>query len=150
MRFLGKKFRFGFIAAIVLLTQVLLIGQASALAPEIEAGLQWLSSQVQSGGAVGNETSSQATPEQVRFETHETLTLLGRTAQALRDWVGLPTEASSEYLARRAVQLGLAARPDPALMAQLATRQNADGGFGGADGHASSPLDTAFALLAYG
>lgn len=143
-----KKLQLILIGLTLLLAQIGLWAQA-ALAPEVEAGLQWLTQQVQADGRLSAEDASQATAVQARAETHETLSLAGRVVQALRSAVGQPGDDVTELLARRAVQLALAETPDPALLAQLATRQNADGGFGSGTGYASSPIDTAFALLAY-
>ncbi len=57
-------------------------------------------------------------------------------------------DAGTDYLVRRVISLGLANQPQPALIADLIGRLNADGGVGAHRFYISNPLDTAFLLLA--
>ncbi|MGZ4144353.1 MAG: carboxypeptidase regulatory-like domain-containing protein, partial [Actinomycetota bacterium] len=127
------------------------IAFASSLAtanPAVDRGVAWLAQQTQSGGTVNGEAASIATAFQARTETLSTLKQLGTPPQSLSDLVAGEAEDSTEYLARKIAALAPLGRDVTASLATLGTLQNSDGGFGGAAGYQSNPLDTAFALLA--
>lgn len=117
-------------------------------APEVARGLQWLSAQVQSNGALLNESQSIATALQSRSEAAYALKLLASIPPALIDAIAAETESNTEYVARQIISLSLAGQSVAAQLSELVSRQNGDGGFGGAPGYASDPLDTAWTLLA--
>lgn len=116
-------------------------------APEVARGLQWLSGQILQDGTLLNEPQSIATPLQNRSETASALKLLASAPSSLTDRIAAETENNTEYVARQIIGLSLAGRNAAALLDELGSRQNGDGGFGGAAGFASNPLDTAWALL---
>jgi hypothetical protein len=120
----------------------------AALSPEVQKGLNWLQSQVQADGSLAGEAASLATPLQSRNETLATLKQLATVPASLADVIAADSEDNTEYLARRAIALSMAGRDAALTIASLTAQQNADGGFGGAGGHESNPLDTAWALLA--
>lgn len=135
-----------------LLLSLLLFAGAPAQAapsPEVQKGLAWLQSQVQADGSLAGESTSLATPMQGRTETLVSLKLLASIPAPLVGAIAAITEDNTEYLARQAISLSLAGQNADAGINVLAARQNADGGFGGALGHESNPLDTAWALLAF-
>jgi hypothetical protein len=103
---------------------------------------------VQADGSLSNEASSIATSYQNRTEAVPTLTALAGLPLVVVDAIAADTEDNTEYLARRILTLRLADRDVSALIGALASRQNDDGGYGGAPGYESHALDTAWALLA--
>jgi len=118
--------------------------------PAIARGLDWLQAQVRGDGTLLSEDGSLAVVEQTRSEVAHTLAQTGRTV-ALPDLTLRPTsDLSTELLARRAIGLGAVGRTQDAadVVTVLMGRGNADGGFGGAAGQPSNPLDTSLALLA--
>ncbi|MFZ3173260.1 MAG: carboxypeptidase regulatory-like domain-containing protein [Thiobacillus sp.] len=132
---------------------VFLLVFASALAqaapsPEIQKGLDWLQAQVQADGSLAGESASLATPMQGRTETLASLKLLATIPAPLVNAIAGDTEDNTEYLARQAISLSFAGQNTDTSITTLLARQNADGGFGGALGYESNPLDTAWAMLA--
>lgn len=112
------------------------------------ASADWLLTQQQSDGAISSSADT-ATSVQSTAESISSLRLLGRgssaTAQA---YLSQQTYHGTEYLSRKiiaAVEGGFAV---DALLAELTSHQNADGGFGELSGYQSTTLDTAFALEA--
>lgn len=139
------------ILAIGIASMALLIG-ARGLAEDAQLtrGLDWLQSQVQSNGTLVSERDSLAVVEQVRTEAAHTLAQGGRTS-ALPDLSPSDiSDVSTELLARRIVGLGATGRTEDAadVLAVLVERANANGGYGGAVGQPSNPLDTSLSLLA--
>lgn len=134
------------VIAFGILVPLLALGQ---LAPQLQKGLNWLTSRVQQA-LVQGEDSSMALPLQVRSETMQTLRSLAVLPAPLADAVfayeGM--DADTETLARRVVAGSLGSRDVQPLLAVLAVRQNIDGGFGGGPGYSSHVLDTAWAVLA--
>jgi sugar lactone lactonase YvrE len=123
-----------------------------ALSPEVQRGLTWLQSQIQTSGEVITPPAPQiviARTSQTQSETGLTLKSLTATVPVNVDTVlQSVTESTTETLARQ-VQGAVASGANPdATLVKLAALQNADGGYGGAAGYASNPLDTAYALLA--
>ncbi len=116
--------------------------------PEIVRGLQWLTQQVQPDGTLGGEGNSIATPLQNRAVTVQTLKLLSTAPSSMIDAIDAETDNSTEYVARKMIALASAGRDISPQTIDLLSRQNADGGFGGALGYSSNSIDTAFALFA--
>ncbi len=135
---------------VLMLSAMLLSGIsfAATFSPAVQRSLSWLQSQVQADGSMANESSSVATPLQNRAETLHSLALLANAPAALNTSVGADTENNTEFVARRMISLAAAGQDVGPLVGIITGRQNADGGFGGADGFDSAPLDTAWALLA--
>ncbi len=140
-------------AVISSLTAIMLFSYAltaqAALPPEVIKGVTWLQTQVQPDGSILNESLSQATSVQNRSEVLITLSQLSATPAALANLIAADAEINTEYLARRALILGMAGRDSSVLLSALAARQNSDGGFGGDIGHESNVQDTARVLLGY-
>lgn len=136
--------------AVGLFVSLLLFASATAQAapsPEIQKGLDWLQAQVQADGSLAGESASLATSMQGRTETLASLKLLASIPAPLVNAIAANTEDNTEYLARQIISLSQAGVNATAQIANLLSRQNDDGGFGGAPGFASSPLDTAWAML---
>lgn len=146
-RFLRAFARYIFVA--VFSTCALTYGYAQAQTqPEVARGLQWLSGQIQMNGSLLNEPQSIATPLQNRSESAQTLKLLATLPASVVDSIASETENNTEYVARQIISLTLAGRSAAVLAADLTSRQNDNGGFGGAAGYESNALDTAWAMLA--
>lgn len=120
----------------------------SQTAPSVANGLKWLNAQVQSNGSLAGESISIATPMQVRGEVAQTLQLLSITPVTLSALIASEQDANTEYLARKIISQALIQADTSALSTELIARANPDGGFGGARGYASTPLDTALSLVA--
>ncbi|MBC3873736.1 carboxypeptidase regulatory-like domain-containing protein [Undibacterium flavidum] len=123
-----------------------------ATRPEVTLGAQWLASQVKVDGSLASEPQSVATSLQVRTEVAQTLKLFGAIPSHLTDAISLETEDNTEYLSRQIIALVAAGQGGSTLnntVSALVAKQNLNGGFGGALGYASNPLDTAWALLAF-
>jgi len=116
--------------------------------PEVTRGLVWLQAQLQSDGSLQSEANSIATPLQSRSEAAQTFQLLATLAPRQLDLIAADTDGNTEYLARQIATLSGAGRDASALLGPLAANRNADGGYGAAPHHASTALDTAFALIA--
>ncbi|MEO8751073.1 MAG: carboxypeptidase regulatory-like domain-containing protein [Casimicrobiaceae bacterium] len=125
------------------------VAQLSAFASQsVDQGFQWLSQQVQPAGTVIGEANSVAGAFQVRSETLTTLRQLGSAPTPLADKLQQDSTLAIEVLARNVLALAPMGRNVAPFLASIAARQNADGGWGGADGYQSNPLDTAVALQA--
>ncbi|MES3023162.1 MAG: carboxypeptidase regulatory-like domain-containing protein, partial [Pseudomonadota bacterium] len=120
--------------------------------PEVARGLAWLQDQVQPDGSLSGEATSLSHPLQARSETLHTLGQLGAPASSLlplQTALAADSENNTEFMARRAMVLGLRGLAQPDLIEQLQQSRNvADGGYGGSNGYASHALDTAFVLRA--
>ncbi len=127
----------------------------SLFAPTVAANtaaLSWLDAQVQAGGSY-EQPNDIATPSQATAET-----LRARYALAPNGYSASPAtlafldastdQAVTEYLARALVAHIEAGTTASNILSALVNNQNPDGGFGGAPGFASTPLDTAYALEA--
>lgn len=139
-----KQFLMG---ACALILSSVSVAQAQT-SPEVTRGLIWLKSQIQTDGSLNPALTSIATAEQGRAETLQTLSVLSASSNALTARVAAAGDLGTEYLARRVIALSLANQPQPALIADLIARMNADGGVGAHSFYTSNPLDTAFLLLA--
>ena len=116
--------------------------------PQADRAIAWLAAQPQTDGSVAGELSSIATAFQARSETLVTLKLYSTAPTALVGAISGEAEDSTEYIARKIVALSAVGSDVSEPLANLALSQNSDGGFGGAPGYQSNPLDTAFAILA--
>jgi hypothetical protein len=122
--------------------------EAATLTPAEQNGVNWLTAQVQSTGALATESSSVATPQQAREETQVTLAMLAQAPSALVAAVGQNTDANTEYAARRVLSAAIVNQAHTADLSALLALQNPDGGWGLTATYQSNPLDTAFALQA--
>ena len=144
------------LCAFVRVMMAIIIASIAIISPQVQAqtspdvmrGLQWLSGQVLSDGTLLNESQSIATPLQNRSEAAYALKLLASIPSTLADAIAAETENNTEYVARQIIGLSLAGQSVAAQLSDLVSRQNGDGGFGGALDYASNPLDTTWALLA--
>jgi len=135
--------------ALVFLSSTLVSFPSEAQTPSvITRGVQWLSSQVQADGTLQNEAQSIATPLQIRSEVYATLQLLTTVSSTQSASISANLDGNTEYLSRQIVALNSAGLNATTQLTQLASSNNSDGGYGGAPGYASTPLDTAFALIA--
>jgi len=123
-----------------------LVASAWALSPQMQSGLNWLTAQVQPGGALSNENVSTATPLQNRDESIRTLERLA-AGSATPD-ISQQDTTATEYLARQVLSLNAQGSNVSSQLASLVTRQNSDGGFGLHAGSASISLDSAWVLAA--
>jgi len=132
---------------------------AASNSPEVAKGVAWLLSRVQ-GVSVLDQDQSVGTPLQVRADVAETLKALAALPAPLVQ--GVSDEAGAldtESLARKIIASSELGRGLDTVLADLASRQNADGGFGedlrSYRDHAwrgrgeSTASQTAWALLAY-
>ncbi|WAK00609.1 carboxypeptidase regulatory-like domain-containing protein [Methylobacter sp. YRD-M1] len=119
----------------------------------ITEGIQYLASQVQADGRIISDATI-ATPYQSTAESLSTLIALNEAGQSALT-SGLQylqqefepyqsTESASRLIIAKAEQ----GQIDTALITQLQSYQNIDGGFGALPGYASTVLDTAFAAQA--
>lgn len=116
----------------------------------VESGKVWLVSQVANNGSIVGQNSSLALATQVQSETARTLDALGvAVPAALLKQIQQTPQATTEYLSRYRFASHLEFGPNAGYLAELAILQNEDGGFGAAEGYASNPVDTAWALLAW-
>ncbi len=115
-------------------------------------GLDYLSSQQNADGSLGNTATSLATPVQTTAEVLRAYQALGQQSQPAYvpalGYLNSDTEANTEFLARKIVVNAKAGNDVTALINTLTANQNTDGGFGNQPGDASSVLDTAYALEA--
>jgi hypothetical protein len=112
------------------------------------SGADYLLSQLAGGGdgrPAGLATTYQATAEAVG-----TLRSLGYAANLDQPQAFLAAEAyhGTEYLSRKVVAAVDSGQSATALLSELLSRQNADGGFGELAGYQSTVFDTALALEA--
>lgn len=135
------------VAAVTLLGSS--IASAQSESAEISRGLAWLQSQLAPDGRLAGEPTSLANPEQTAAEALLTLARFDATSPALMQRIAAQDEAATEVLARSAIALRYAGATPTTAIARLRARQNADGGFGDAEGAPSNPLDTSWTLLAF-
>lgn len=136
------------LVGVLFLLTLLVHGAYAQTTGPIVNGLKWLNAQILSDGKLSSETQSIATPLQARTEVAQTLQLLANTPSNLLTSISSESDANTEYLARKITALATAKADTNALVTQMLTRINADGGFGGAPGYASNALDTSLALIA--
>lgn len=115
-------------------------------------GIDYLSAQQNVDGSLGNTATSLATPVQTTAETLRVYQALSQQNQFVYapalSYLNSGTEANTEFLARKIVVNAQAGNNVTALISDLLTHQNSDGGFGDQPDYASSALDTAYALEA--
>lgn len=115
------------------------------------AAVSWLAAQQQADGSYQRQDDI-ATPVQATAETLRALQVLNSgNGVAPAAYTFLDTAAGqpvTEYLARTLIAHSEAGSSNAGLLAALESRQNPDGGFGGAPGFAGNALDTAYALEA--
>ena len=112
-------------------------------------GISWLQAQIQANGSLAQEGSSVAFPLQSRVETALTLqALVGAVSPQLLDAIDSTSGSTVEAVARKALAKQLLVISSTAYLDALVLQQNADGGFGAAQGYPSNVQDTAWALLA--
>ncbi len=118
------------------------------LPPNIEDGVQWL---MASQKTEGNWMDLSRTT--VR-DTTETLQALKNFSVAQHNysrglqWLSGNNLTVTDYLARKIETLKLSGQDVAALLADLVSRQNSDGGWGSNKTYMSNPMDTSFALRA--
>jgi sugar lactone lactonase YvrE len=124
------------------------VAKAGTLPPNVVNGVTWLKQQIQSDGSLAGESASIATPVQAREEVAQTLAELDTVPTAVVAAAQGDPDLNAEYASRRIIALQLAGEDASSLVTTLLTYQNPDGGFGTYAGYSSSPLETAWALLA--
>jgi len=117
----------------------------------VTEGVQFLSSQVQTDGRITSQVSL-STSFQSTAESLSTLQALNEADQNTftsgLQFLSQETYQNTENIARLIIAKAEQGSIDTTLIEQLKTHQNADGGFGELPEFNSTPLDTAFALLA--
>ncbi|WP_428718919.1 carboxypeptidase regulatory-like domain-containing protein [Undibacterium curvum] len=137
--------RLSFLAGLLFSSSAFAQNQSS---PQFTKGMQWLVSQVQSDGSLSGQRTSIALQLQARTETAQTLKLLAAPPTSLTSVINADLESNTEFNARKIISLSLSGWDVSAQVGELTKLQNLDGGFGGAEGYSSNPLDTAWAVLA--
>ncbi len=117
------------------------------------AAIDWLDAQLQTEGSYERTndiaTSVQATAEIMRLKYALNPSDYHANANSLDFLDASTNQGITEYLARDLIARAEGGYPTTDVMAALAANQNSDGGFGGAPGFGSTPLDTAYALEAF-
>ncbi len=125
----------------------LLLASTAANA-SLEATTTWLTGQLRADGSFGNDAPT-ATPFQQTAEAARALRQTGAfVASKTLESLHAEPYVGTEYLARQIIASHEAGQSAILLKQELLDRQNNDGGFGELPGHASTALDTAFALEA--
>ncbi|MEE9910342.1 MAG: gliding motility-associated C-terminal domain-containing protein [Deltaproteobacteria bacterium] len=118
------------------------------LPPNIEDGVNWLMANQK---AEGNWMDLSRTSAR---DTTETLLALKNFSSAQQNyavgiqWLADNHPAVTDYLARKIETLKISGQDVGALLADLVSRQNADGGWGSNKNYLSNPVDTSLALKA--
>lgn len=125
--------------------------QASENSEAINQALQWLeASRLESGAIV--TASDEASAFQATAEAFHAAISVGRdifeSSDVLAFLDSAPAALPTENLSRLIIALQSAERSTTRAVEELLIRQGQDGGFGDYPGYDSTPLDTAFALLA--
>ena len=144
----SSRFRAALLAFVVAICASVAISAVLAEDAALTRGLDWLQAQVQANGALSGEGASLAIVEQARTEAAHTLAQAGRTNALPNLSPSNISDLSTELLSRRMIALSATGQGAEPVLPFLTARANADGGFGGAVGQPSNPLDTAMALLA--
>lgn len=112
------------------------------------SALTWLQSRQGADGAWRDNALTAVRDTSVVVEALRDLPSSGGalTVDRAVDWLTAQSVGNTDYLARRTSLLGTQGEESNWL--KLSVDQNADGGWGVASGYASSPLDTALALMA--
>jgi hypothetical protein len=116
--------------------------------PEVTKGVLWLTTQVQPDGSLLGEPQSIATPLQARTDAAQTLKLLASVPVSLTNAIAADSEDNTEYLARKIIALSASGLDVTNYVNTLLSRQNPDGGFGGATDYSSNIIDTAWTVMA--
>ncbi len=118
------------------------------LPPNISDGVAWLMTNQRSDGSWAdlNQTAER--------DTTETMLILGSFSEALANhqyalqWLGGTSSGNMDFLARKIVTLAGSGMDTTALVNDVLSRQNTDGGWGSDKNYASNPADTALAMNA--
>ncbi|KAF0220892.1 MAG: fibronectin I domain-containing [Geobacteraceae bacterium] len=119
-----------------------------SLLPNIDDGVNWLTAHQMTDGSW---TDFVLTTER---DTAEAVTSLQLFPAANRQflvglaWLGSSASANTDFLARRIEAVTRSGGDNSALIQQLLTRRNSDGGWGSGSNFLSNPTDTALALKA--
>lgn len=118
------------------------------LPPNIEDGVRWLISNQQMDGSWMDlpQTAGRDTAESV-FALKNFDVAQQNYTQGLQ-WLNGADTGNTDYLSRRIEAMASAGQDASAQIAELLSRQNADGGWGSNKTYMSSPIDTSFALNA--
>ncbi len=115
---------------------------------DVNEGVAWLLDRQEADGSWKDlaRTAARDTAEALLaladFET------AGEAITSGLGWLGLAEPANTDYLARKVAALAASGEDTSAVVQELLTLQNMDGGWGSAANYASSPADTALALNA--
>ena len=139
-----KTIKFSWLIAVLLVIATVQLARA-----DVNSGITWLRGQIAASGQLASENTSVAYPMQVRSETAITLNVTKSPASApLLAVIDGDGAFTVEDLARKALGRQISGLDDTALLDELVSMQNTDGGFGIATGFSSSPGDTSWALQA--
>lgn len=136
-------------SALIVIAAAFLASPLARAGSAIDAGISWLTQQVQTDGSYST-AQDVATPVQATAETVRTLRQLSPSTStaAAEAFLAADPYHGTEYLARKIIAGAQAGTSVAALVTELTTHQNSDGGFGELTGYASDPLDTGFAIEA--
>ena len=139
-----KTIKFSWLLAVCLLIATVQFARA-----DVNSGIAWLRAQIKASGELTSEGTSVAYPMQVRSETAITLNATkSPPSTPLLTVIDGDWAFTVEDLARKALGRQISGLDDTALLDELVSMQNTDGGFGIASGFSSSPGDTSWALQA--
>lgn len=115
---------------------------------ELADALAWLRGRQDAEGSWQDHPGTRLRDTTAAADTLVRLDLEFTRSPDVLAWLEQREEVTTDYLARAATALPLLGGDPAAARSELATRQNADGGWGADVDHASDPLDTALALSA--
>ncbi|MGH7337606.1 MAG: prenyltransferase/squalene oxidase repeat-containing protein, partial [Myxococcota bacterium] len=111
--------------------------------------LRWLRTRQEADGSWRDKPETEVRDSAVVAEALASLDALFTGQDAAKSWLESRVTASSDYSSRALAAIrALPGGSYSALVTQIASRQNPDGGWGAGRGFSSDPLDTALALLA--
>lgn len=123
-------------------------GELRTTPASLEEGLAWLRGKQASAGYWTDKSTTRVRDTTTVVGALAQLDPLFTTAGSAVGWLNQNPSTNTDYLARHAIALSELGGDATPVRSQLATLQNADGGWGIAEGFASNPLDTALAALA--
>ncbi|MEM7351250.1 MAG: CARDB domain-containing protein, partial [Acidobacteriota bacterium] len=113
---------------------------------DLSDALAWLRGRQEAEGFWQDDPGTRLRDTTIALATLRQLDAEFTRSDDAASWLSQRQEESTDYLARSGRSLAVLGLDAAAARGELATRQNADGGWGVATGHASDPLDTALAL----
>jgi protocatechuate 3,4-dioxygenase beta subunit/prenyltransferase beta subunit len=116
--------------------------------PGMDTGVAWLMSNQKSDGSWQNLALSAVRDTAEATTTLKDFTSAQANYTAGLQWLSGANPVNVDYLSRKIEVLSASGQEVQALVSELVSRQNADGGWGSNGLYRSTPVDTAFALRA--